>query len=154
MFDKMKEFTGKAKESLLSTAASLGDFMEGEDGRAAVETIKKTMTSVGNEAVRLGKDAVQSDLAKDAASGAAVGAMVAVPIPVIGPVIGATVGAGLGVYKNLMKPSQPPQVLPPQKETIDIYGEILKLDSLRQKGIITEDEFADMKKRFLNGHQS
>ncbi|WP_008315666.1 hypothetical protein [Leptolyngbya sp. PCC 6406] len=48
MFDKMKGLAGKAKEALSSTAASVGDFIEGEDGRAAVEAIKKTATSVGN----------------------------------------------------------------------------------------------------------
>lgn len=154
MFDKMKGLAGKAKEALSSTAASVGDFIEGEDGRAAVEAIKKTATSVGNEAVRLGKDAVQSDLAKDAASGAAVGAVVAVPVPIVGPVIGATVGAGLGVYKNLTKPGQLPQTVPPQKEQVDIYGQMLKLEDLRQKGILTDEEFADMKKRLLNDHQS
>ncbi|GAB4214658.1 MAG: hypothetical protein OHK0012_13180 [Synechococcales cyanobacterium] len=154
MFDKMKGLAGRAKEALSATAASVKDFIEGEDGRATVEAIKKTATSVGNGAVQLGKDAVQSDLAKDAVSGAAIGAIVAVPVPIVGPVVGATVGAGLGVYKNLTKPGQPPQIILPQKEKVDIYGEMLKVEDLRQKGILTDEEFADMKKRLLSDHQS
>jgi Short C-terminal domain len=124
MFDKIKDITGKA------------------------------LTSIGNEAARLGKDAVQSDLVKDAAAGATVGAVVAVPVPIIGPVIGATVGAGLGVYKNLMKSGQSPQNILPQKREVDIYGEMLKLEDLRQKGVVTEEEFADMKKRLLSDYQA
>ena len=49
-----------------------------EDVRIATEWAKKTAKSVGEEAARLGKDAVRSDMAKDAASGAVVGAALAV----------------------------------------------------------------------------
>ena len=115
---------------------------------------EKAFTIMGNEAFRLGKDVVQSDLVKDAAAGATIGAVVAVPVPIIGPIIGATVGAGLGMYKNLMRPDQGTQVVLPQKRAVDIYGEMLKLEDLRQKGVLTEEEFADMKKRLLNDYQS
>lgn len=154
MFDKLKDVAGKAKEVLSSTTESVGDFLEGEDAQAAVESMRKTAATIGDEAVKLGKDAVQSDLAKDAAAGAAVGAVVAVPVPIVGPAIGATVGAGIGVYKNLTRPGQSPQVTEPQKEKADIYGEMLKLEDLREKGILTEEEFMDMKKRLLSDSQS
>ena len=78
---------------------------------------EKVFTTMGNQASRLGKDVVQSDLVKDAAAGATIGAVVAVPVPIIGPIIGATVGAGLGVYKNLMKPDQAPQIVLPTVRT-------------------------------------
>ncbi len=36
------------------------------------------------------------------------------------------------------------------KETKDIYSELIKLDDLRERGIITDEEFNAMKKKILN----
>lgn len=108
MWDKIKKFGDKAKEVASSTAVIVGDLngdgkVDEEDARIAAEWAKKTATSVGNEASRITKEALSSDMAKDAAAGAAVGAAIAVPVPVIGPMAGAAIGAGVGVYKNLTK---------------------------------------------------
>jgi hypothetical protein len=112
---------------------------------------KNTATSIGDEASRLGKEAIRSDLAKDVASGAAVGAVVAIPVPIIGPMAGSVIGAGIGVYKNLTKKSQPASTiidhLPAPK---DVHAELLKLDDLRQKNIISETEFGAQKKKILD----
>ena len=148
MLNKLKGIAGKAKETLSSTTSSVGEFIDREDTRAAIETAKKTASAIGSEAVKIGKGAVTSDLAKDAASGAAVGAVAAIPVPIVGPAIGATVGAGLGVYKNLNRPGQPTHVASSPKT--DIYGEMLKLEDLKQKGILTEEEFTDRKKKLLD----
>lgn len=155
MFDKLKKLGEKAKQVANSAAVLVGDLngdgkVDEEDARIAAEWAKKTATSIGTEAGRLGKEALRSDMAKDAAAGAAVGAVVAVPVPVIGPIAGAAIGAGVGVYKNLTKkpsstPAQGNSGMPP-----DSHAELLKLDDLRQKGILTEAEFDTQKKRLLD----
>lgn len=155
MFDKLKKLGEKAKEVAGSAAVLVGDLngdgkVDEEDARIAAEWAKKTATSVGAEASRLGKEALRSDMAKDAAAGAAVGAVVAVPVPVIGPIAGAAIGAGVGVYKNLTK--KPSSVSAPTTSgtSPDIHAELLKLDDLRQKGILTETEFETQKNKLLD----
>lgn len=151
MFEKIKGVAGKAKESMTSAAGLAIDFAAREDVRAAAKGLKETAINAGNEAVRFGKEAAQSDLAKDAGAGAAVGAVMAVPVPLVGPMIGATAGATLGIYKNLTRTS--PSVIasaPPQKEQIDVATELLKLGELKQKGIISDDEFRSMKESAMS----
>lgn len=89
-------------------ATQIGDLngdgkVDAEDWKIATANAKKFAIAATDEAGKLGKAALQSELAKDTASAAAVGAIIAVPVPVIGPVLGATVGAILGAYKNLTK---------------------------------------------------
>ena len=156
MFDKLKSLAGKAIEAVSSTAVLIGDFngdgkVDEEDARIAAEWAKMTATSIGEEASRLGMEAIRSDLAKDAATGAAIGAVVAIPVPIIGSMTGAAIGAGLGVYKNFTKTSQPAstfnaRVVVPK----DVHAELLKLDDLRQKNIISEVEFEAQKKKILD----
>lgn len=155
MLDKLKSFAGKAKDAISSTAVLVGDLngdgkVDEEDARIAAEWAKKTATSIGDEASRLGKEAMRSDLAKDAASGAAIGAVVAIPVPVIGPMAGAAIGAGLGVYKNFTKTGHPTPTVIDRMATKDVHAELLKLDDLRQKNIISEVEFETQKKKLLD----
>ena len=155
MFDKIKGFAGKAKDAISKTAVLVGDLngdgkVDEEDARIAAEWAKKKAASAGNEASKLGKVAMRSDLAKDAATGAGIGAVVAVPVPVIGPLAGAAIGAGMGVYKNLTKPNQPtPVVIEQAASPKDVHAELLKLDELKQKKIITDAEFEAQKKKIL-----
>lgn len=156
MWDKLKNLGEKSKGAISSTVVLVGDLngdgkVDEEDARIAAEWAKKTATSVGNEASRISKEALRSDMAKDAAAGAAVGAVVAVPVPVIGPMAGAAIGAGVGVYKNLTKKGNPaPPSLVESKTQIDVHAELLKLDDLRQKGIISDAEFEVQKKKVLD----
>jgi hypothetical protein len=130
-------------------------FVTGENAQVAADWIKQTASTVGDEAIRVGTEVIQSDLVQDAGKGALLGAVVAVPLPIIGPAIGASIGASVGVYKNLTKSEQSPNILPPSLENqTDFYREMLNLDELKQKGIISEDEFAILKKRFLDNYQS
>jgi hypothetical protein len=154
MFNMMKDLAEKATGAISSTAASVGDFVTGKDAQVAAEWVKQTASTVGDEAVRMGTGVIQSDLVQDA-KGALLGAVVAVPLPIIGPAIGASIGASVGVYKNLTKPEQPLNILSPSpKNQTDFYQEMLNLDDLKQKGILSEDEFVIMKKRFLDNYQS
>jgi hypothetical protein len=155
MFDKLKSLAGKVGDAVSSTTVLIGDLngdgkVDEEDARIAAEWAKKTANSIGDEAVRLGKEAIRSDLAKDAAAGAAIGAVVAIPVPVIGPMAGAAIGAGLGVYRIFTKTSQPAPIknyIPPVPK--DFYAELLKLDELRLKKIISDAEFEVQKKKIL-----
>lgn len=162
MFDKLKKFAETAKTTASSTAVLIGDLngdgkVDEEDARIAANWAKKKAGQVGNEAAKIGKEAVHSDMAKDAAAGAAIGAAIAIPIPVIGPAFGAVVGAGLGVYKNLTKKGSPAiastQVLDRPALITDLHAELIKLEDLRIKQILTDDEFLIEKKRLL-GHKT
>ena len=154
--DKLRELGQKAKDAISSAAVFVGDLngdgkVDEEDARIAAAWAKKTATSIGDEASRLGKEALRSDLAKDAASGAAIGAVIAVPVPVIGPMAGAAIGAGVGVYKNLTKKANPAtSAIAESGAKVDIHAELLKLDDLRQKGIISVAEFEAQKKKILD----
>lgn len=139
-----------------STTVLIGDLngdgkVDEEDARIAADWTKETIISIGDEASKLGKEALRSDLAKDATSGAVVGAVVGIPIPFMGPMMGAAIGAGLGVYRNFTKTNQPmPVVIDRPPVPKDNHAELLKLDELRQKKIITEAEFEIQKKKILD----
>lgn len=154
MLDKFKKVVGNAKDKIASAATMVGDLngdgkVDEEDARIAAEWTKNAASTIGQEAARLGKEVVRSDMAKDAATGAAIGAAVAVPVPVIGPMAGAVIGAGLGVYKNMTKKGSADAK--PLEAKFDIHAELLKLDDLRQKNIINEVEFEAKKKQILSG---
>jgi hypothetical protein len=154
MRDKLKELAGKAKQAASAAYTAVGDLngdgvVDQKDAQVAAEWTRKTAGTVADEAGRLGKEAIRSDLAKNAAAGAAVGAVVAIPVPLIGPAAGAVVGAGIGVYKSLTQKSAP-QVLQ-AKASIDIHAELLKLADLRERGVLTESEFEAQKRKLLSG---
>lgn len=146
---------GSAAEMAQSTVVLVGDLngdgmVDFEDAKIAFAWAKKTGAAAADEAGKLGKEAMRSDLAKDAAAGAAIGAVVAIPVPIIGPMAGAAIGAGLGVYKNFTKTSHPSPTVIDRKVTKDVHAELLKLDDLRQKNIISELEFEAQKKKLFD----
>lgn len=150
MFKKIKDLSTKAADTAIDLSSRASQLPKNERLKDAMAWFKGAATAVGEESARLGKTVARSDLAKDAAAFAAIGAAVAVPIPIIGPVAGAAIGAGLGVFKNLKRPADrsAPAISAPQ---VDIHAALLKLDDLRQKGILSEDEFAAQKKKVLEG---
>ncbi|MDI1308623.1 MAG: hypothetical protein PSV17_04210 [Methylotenera sp.] len=91
-----------------TVAMEIGDLngdgkIDAEDFKIATSKAKEIGAATANEAIRIGKEALNSELVKDTAAAAVVGAAIAIPIPVIGPVAGATIGAGMGIYKNITK---------------------------------------------------
>lgn len=155
MKEKLKEIVEKAKEAVSSAAILVGDLngdgkVDHEDAKIAAEWAKNRATVIGDEAAKLGKEAMESTMVKDAAAGAAVGAAIAIPVPVIGPLAGAAIGAGLGVYKNIItkEPNKNATKELPQT-SIDVHAELIKFDDLRQKGIISEEEFETHKMMLL-----
>ena len=158
MNETLNNFAEKVKEAISTTANLIGDLngdgkVDHEDAKIAAEWAKKNASAAGNEAVRIGKEAMHSDMVKDAAAGAAVGAAIAIPVPVIGPFAGAAIGAGLGVYKNILKKeSNSHQAKEPDVVPKDVHAELLKFDELRQKSIITDAEFENQKSKLLRGN--
>jgi len=158
MNEKLKNLAGKIKEAISTTANLIGDLngdgkVDHEDAKIAAEWAKKCSSAVGDEAAKVGKEALQSEMVRDAAAGAAVGAAIAIPIPVIGPLAGAAIGAGLGVYKNILrKDSNAHQVKEQPAVPKDVHAELLKFNELRQKGIITDADFEIQKSKLLGGN--
>ena len=153
MFEKIKKLAGMARDAAGSAAVSVGDLngdgvVDKKDAQTAAEWVRTTAGSAVDEAGRLGKEAMRSDMVKDAASGAAIGAVVAVPLPVVGPIAGAAVGAGLGVYKNLTKKTGAVTTPPPMMQ-VDVHAQLLKLADLRDKGILNTVEFEEQKRKLL-----
>jgi hypothetical protein len=104
----VSEATTAAKNLGGMLAHQIGDLnndgkIDAEDYKIAAAKTKQLASTAVHEATKLGKSAMQSDLAKEASAGAIVGAVIAVPVPVIGPVVGATIGASLGAYKHFTK---------------------------------------------------
>ena len=168
LFGIASRFGSKVGDTVSSAATQASALVQehkpdAQDIEQAKAWVKKTASATAAEASRLGKDMLKSDLAKDAAKGAAVGAVIAVPVPLIGPLLGAVVGACIGTYANLTRPKiYAPKVLPsivqPQATVIDavaapkdMYAELLKLDDLLKKGILTQAEFDAEKTKLLNG---
>lgn len=170
LFDMASQLGSKAGDALSAAANKTSAFVQDhrpDDQQIdqAKAWIKRTANDTAVEATRMGKEAMSSDLAKDMAKGAAVGAVIAVPVPLIGPAFGAVVGAGIGVYANMTRSKtdglpQVQMVAPPQPQVIevvaasppkDVYAELLKLDDLLKKGILTQAEFEAQKAKVLGG---
>jgi negative regulator of sigma E activity len=150
-FGKLKTFFSEKSDQ---ATRSVNEFIESEDTKAAVAWTKATVSHAADEAAELGKRAAKSEMGKDAATGAAIGAVVAVPIPIIGPIFGAIVGAGAGVVMNLKsggsKQSESTgrastSSVPPES----VHKRLTDLDDLRQRGILSQDEFDVEKNKIL-----
>ncbi len=170
MKEKLFQMASKAGRTVSAAANKTADYVQAhkptdEDMAQAKAFALKTGKAVASEAVTLSKEVAQSKTFKDAAKGAGVGAVAAIPIPLVGPAIGAVIGAGAGVFLGWGRPSQAPQqALPPYDgayaqrapaiEVVaeppkDLHAELLKLDELRQKGLLTNEEFEVQKQKLL-----
>ncbi len=149
ILDQMRTSVKEVRER---TTEAISDVLEHEGTQATIDWARRSASAATDEAVRLGKQVVRSDMAKDAATGAAIGAVIATPLPVISPIAGAVLGVGMGLYRNFSKPEgRRIEIAPPEHkgQKSDIYDQLLKLDDLRQKGIITDAEFEGKKRGLL-----
>lgn len=153
MRKRLKQIGESAQKGVGAAAVLVGDLngdgkVDAQDAQIAAEWAKRQAIELGGEAARLGRAALRSDLAKDSATGAAIGAAIAIPVPLIGPAAGAAIGATIGAYRNLtgtkgvssMGAAKPP----------DIHAGLLKLQDLREKGILSEEEFLREKTKLLD----
>ena len=168
MKEKLSQMAFKAGQAMSAAASKTADYVQThkpteQDLAQAKAMAIKAGKAVADETVALGKEVAQSKTFKDAAKGAGVGAVAAIPIPIIGPAVGAVIGAGAGIYlgsrsqpQSPVLPASPPTAAPaavlidveatPPK---DLYAELLKLDELRQKGLLTDEEFEVQKRKLL-----
>lgn len=161
MLDKAKELAARARalaeragSEAAAKAVNLADLnkdgkVNAEDASIAAERTKEFASDAADKVASLGKAAMKNDMAKDAAVGAAIGAAIAVPIPLIGPVTGAAIGAAVGVAKNLTTKRSTTTSSAADEMPPDVHGEILKLDDLRQRGLLTDAEFEKQKRSIL-----
>lgn len=166
MKDKLSQMAFEAGQAASAAARKTADYVQThkpteQDLVQAKAMALKAGKAVADETMALGKEVAQSKTFKDAAKGAGVGAVAAIPIPIIGPAVGAVNGAGAGIYLGSRShPQAQPQALsppPPQAVLIDVeaappkdlYAELLKLDELRQKGLLTNEEFEVQKQKLL-----
>lgn len=104
----VKDAATSAKNIGGLVANQIGDLngdgkIDAEDFKIAVGRAKQIASTVGDETAKLGKSALQSNLAKEAAAGALVGGVVASVVPGLGTAVGAAVGAAIGAYKHVTK---------------------------------------------------
>ena len=159
LFNVASQWGNKAGDALASAAVRAAAMTQDHPPDAqAMALAKERLQRMAAATVVEVKDAMKSDLARDAAKGAAIGAVVAVPVPVIGPVMGAIVGAGVGAYVNLTRaktdaPKSGATVQAPVSAdaapATGMYAELLQLNELLQKGILTQAEFDAQKVRVL-----
>jgi len=162
LFNIASQWGSKAGDALSSAAVRAAAMTQDHQPDAqAMALAKERLQRMAAATVVEVKDAMKSDLTRDAAKGAAIGAVVGVPVPLLGPVMGAVVGAGVGVYANLTraktdapKPGAPVQA-PASAEAAPatgMYAELLQLNELLQKGILTREEFEVQKARVLDDY--
>lgn len=127
-----------ARDLQIARAYATGALSAAADGLSVAGSV------VGQEAANLAKSVARAPLTKDVATYAAVGAAIALPLPIVGPAIGAAVGAGLGLWRNATRH----ETLVPEPR-VDVVAELERLHGLKEKGILTEEEFAAQKRKIL-----
>lgn len=118
------------------------------------ETAKKVRDSAGQvaragaaETAKLAKRVYGTEAFKNVAAWAGVGAVVAVPVPFVGPIAGAIVGGAVGLmFGDRLRT----KVFGPRIPPSDIHAELLKFEALRDKGVISEEEFGSCKQKLLD----
>lgn len=147
MKDQFIKLTNQAGEALTDVARKTTDLVQAtrpdpERVESAFSAVKRVGAALVDEAKEMGRELSETKTFRDAAKGAGVGAIAGVPLPVVGPISGAIIGAAAGVYlgQKLGEPAQ----------SIDLHAELLKLDELRQKNILTQSEFDEQKRKLLN----
>ncbi len=152
----------KSAQYATRTAELVGDLngdgkVDEEDFKIAMAKSKAVMQSAAVEVGVLAKGVVRSDIVRNVTSAAAVGAVIALPLPIVGPMAGAVVGGALGAYKSLTSPasrrSEPappvPNIPNAAAQDSDLYEKLIKFDDLRKKGILSDAEFEEQKKKLL-----
>ena len=107
----------------------------------AVEAGRRLGAGLLAQAKEIGAELGQTRGFRNAIKGAGVGAVSGIPLPVVGPISGAIIGAAAGVFLG--------ERLGERREPVDLHQELLKLADLRDKGLLTEEEFEAQKRKLL-----
>ena len=154
MKKQITNIVAKASSGSSKAMTVIGDLngdgkVDKADWDIARRRAREVAGDMADEAARLGKAVMRADMTRDVATGAAVGAAVAIPVPIVGPATGAVVGAGVGLYKNLTKSGDRSSPAAGPVQAQDPIGDLARLDDLRQRGVLTDDEFQAQKRRLL-----
>lgn len=154
MFEKIDGTKAFLKEKAAQTTQSVNEFVEHENTKAAVAWTKETIGTASDEAMELGKRAARSTMVKDVVIGAAIGASASIPFQGSSPIFFAIIGAGLGVFK-FFKSSTSREASVSKRASAsaasqkNIHKQLIELDDLRQKGILSQVEFEIEKNKIL-----
>lgn len=149
MKDKLTEIARKARDTATNAAKQTQEFVQAHATEENLNRAKAMTLQASTAAVELSKEVAKTKFFQDAAKGAAVGALVAVPIPLMGPVAGGIFGGAAGVIMGLKGGNKEEPVYLPPQEPKDLHDELVKLNSLREQGLITDSEFQELKKKLL-----
>ena len=162
MFNRIKKAAAAAKDATADAVAnatgkltSVSDLngdgkLDANDLKIAGERAKDLGRSIAAQTAPIRRTLDRNDLAKDAATGAAICTLIASPLPVVGSLTGAALGAGIGVYKNLTTKRSSNLAIQHAPEKSDLHAELIKLDDLKTRGLLTENEFLEQKSKLLN----
>ncbi len=146
MKDQMRKFMSDAADAATDAARKTSKAVEThlpnqEQTAKAVEAGKKVGAGLLGEMKEIGRELGQTRGFRNAVKGAGVGAVAGIPLPVVGPISGAIIGAAAGVFLG--------ERLGDRREPVDLHSELLKLADLRDKGLLSEEEFEVQKRKLL-----
>jgi hypothetical protein len=147
--EQFEKLASKAKTAAGQVTDAATKVAQHPNTKAAANRAKEMATEAANQVVDQARQVSKSQMARDAATGAGIGAVVAVPIPLVGPLFGAVVGGGIGALFSLKRAWSNPQALGEATVPFDLHKELTELDDLRQKGILSQEEFDAQKKKLL-----
>lgn len=154
MWQKLEQ----VKDSLKAASGQVTDaatkVVQHPNTKAAANLAKEAVTEaayeVADQARQISKSQIAKDVASGAVIGAAIGAVVAGPIPWFDWPPGAMIGAGIGALMGFKRAwGSNPQGYREATAPLDFHKEMTGLDDLRQKGILSQEEFDGQKKKLL-----
>jgi hypothetical protein len=148
--EKFEKLASRAKTAAGQVTDAATKVAQHPNTKAAANRAKEMATEAANQIADQARQISESQVAKDAATGAAIGAVVAVPVPVVGPMFGAMVGGGIGAVISLKRAwGSTPQASSEATVPFDLHKALTELEDLRQKGILSQEEFEAQKKKLL-----
>jgi len=148
--------TGKVKEISKKSHKYIASIILDKDETEVTENDLRELNERGvnfsKQKATEGKEAIKSfsktKQGKKIVFFAVFGAIIAIPTPIVGPVFGAVVGASLGFYQAYIGLNASRASVKSNDSTI--YDDLLKLGELRDKGVISEEEFKVRKASILD----
>lgn len=164
MAKKLDDLATELKQTAAKAAEDATEFINREDTQATIKSVRQKAAETYDDAAEVINRVKPVGLGKDVLPFALIGAAVAIPIPVIGPFIGGAIGAAVGYWRGSNRAeaaaadpvagaieATPTSVRSkPKANNADVVAEIMRFGELRDKGLITQEEFDAQKARLLN----
>lgn len=150
MREKFEKLASRAKTAAGQVSDAATKVAQHPNTKAAANRAKEMATEAAYQVADQARQVSKSQIAKDAAVGAGIGAVLAVPIPLVGPMFGAIVGGGIGALFGLKHAwGSTPQASGEATVPFDLHKKLTELEDLRQKGLLSQEEFDAQKKKLL-----